>query len=47
MSTLYVKALRGYKSYARRGYDASMADVMYPVTDADILDLAHFLAHLP
>ena len=23
-----------------------MADVMYPVTDADILDLAHFLAHL-
>jgi hypothetical protein len=24
-----------------------MADVMYPVTDADILDLAHFLARLP
>jgi cytochrome c553 len=47
MSTLYVKALCGYKSNARRGYDASMADVMYPVTDADILDLAHFLAHLP
>jgi cytochrome c553 len=41
-----VKALREYKSNARRGYDASMADVMYPVTDADILDLAHFLAHL-
>jgi cytochrome c553 len=42
-----VKALREYKSNARRGYDASMADVMYAVTDADILDLAHFLAHLP
>jgi cytochrome c553 len=42
-----VKALREYKGNARRGYDASMADVMYPVTDADILDLAHFLARLP
>jgi cytochrome c553 len=42
-----IKALREYKSNARRGYDASMADVMYPVTDADILDLAHFLARLP
>jgi len=41
-----VKALREYKSNARRGYDAAMADVMYPVTDADILDLAHFLARL-
>jgi cytochrome c553 len=35
-----------FYSNARRGYDASMADVMYPVTDADILDLAHFLARL-
>ena len=41
-----VKALREYKSNARRGYDAFMAEVLYPVTDADILDLAHFLAHL-
>jgi cytochrome c553 len=41
-----VKALREYKSNARRGYDASMADVMHPVTDADILDLAYFLARL-
>ena len=41
-----VKAMREYKSNERRGYDASMADVMYPVTDADIFDLAHFLAHL-
>ena len=42
-----VKALREYKSNARRGYDAAMADVLYAVTDADILDLAHFLARLP
>ena len=42
-----VKAMRDYKSNVRRGYDASMADVLYPVTDADILDLAHFLARLP
>jgi cytochrome c553 len=39
-----VKALREYKNNTRRGYDAAMADVMYPVNDADILDLAHFLA---
>jgi cytochrome c553 len=41
-----VQALHAYKSNARRGYDPAMADVMYTVTDADILDLAHFLAHL-
>ena len=41
-----VKALREYKSNVRRAYDASMADVLYPLTDADILDLAHYLARL-
>jgi len=41
-----VKALREYKNNTRRAYDTAMADVMYAVTDADILDLAHFLAHL-
>jgi cytochrome c553 len=40
-----VKTLREYKSNTRRGYDASMADVLYPITDEQILDLAHFLAH--
>jgi cytochrome c553 len=39
-----VKALREYKSNTRRAYDAAMADVMYALTDADILDLAHVLA---
>ncbi len=40
-----VKALRDYKSGARPGYDAAMAQVLYPVSDAEMLDLAHFLAH--
>jgi cytochrome c553 len=39
-----IKAMREYKSNARRAYDPSMADVMHPLTDADILDLAHYLA---
>jgi len=39
-----VKAMREYKSNARRGYDASMADVLYGVSDEQILDLAYFLA---
>jgi len=38
------KALRDYKSNARRGYDASMADVLYPIGDAQLLDLAYFLS---
>ena len=41
-----VKAMREYKSNARRGYDASMADVLYGVSDGQILDLAYFLARL-
>jgi cytochrome c553 len=42
-----VKAMREYKSNTRRGYDASMADVLYPISDGQILDLAHFLANHP
>ena len=41
-----VKALREYKNNTRRGYDASMADVLYLLSDEQILDLAYFLAHL-
>ncbi len=41
-----VKALREYKNNTRRGYDASMADVLYLVSDEQILDLAYFLARL-
>jgi cytochrome c553 len=39
-----VKALRDYKNNSRRAYDTSMADAIHPLTDADIQDLAHYLA---
>jgi cytochrome c553 len=39
-----VKALRGYKDNSRRGYDAAMADVIAPITDDQILDLAYYIA---
>jgi cytochrome c553 len=41
-----VKALREYKDNTRRGYDASMADVLYLISDEQILDLAYFFARL-
>jgi len=42
-----VKTLREYKSNVRAGYDASMGDVLQPIPDADILDLAYFAARQP
>jgi cytochrome c553 len=39
-----VKTLREYKSNTRRGYDGVMAEVLYPITDARILDLAYYIA---
>jgi cytochrome c553 len=39
-----VKTMREYKGNVRAGYDASMAEVLQPVSDADILDLAYFVA---
>jgi cytochrome c553 len=39
-----VKALRGYKDNSRHGYDATMADVIAPITDEQILDLANYIA---
>jgi cytochrome c553 len=41
-----VKALRGYKDNSRRGYDDSMANVIAPISDSQILDLAYFLARV-
>jgi cytochrome c553 len=41
-----VKALREFKNNTRRGYDASMADVLFLISDEQILDLAYFLARL-
>jgi cytochrome c553 len=41
-----VKALRGYKDNSRHGYDATMAEVMAPISDAQILDLAYYIARV-
>ena len=41
-----LKSLRDYKSGERPGYDATMDEVIRPVTDTDIADLAHYLARL-
>jgi cytochrome c553 len=41
-----VKALRGYKDNSRHGYDAAMADVIAPITDQQILDLAYYIARV-
>jgi cytochrome c553 len=41
-----VKALREYKNNTRRGYDAAMAEVLYAISDEQILDLAYFLARV-
>ena len=40
-----LKALRDYKGATRPGYDATMDEVIRPITDADIVDLAHYLSH--
>ena len=39
-----VKTLREYKTNDRRGYDGSMAEVLAPVSDQQILDLAYYIA---
>lgn len=41
-----LKALRDYKSASRPGYDATMDEVIRPITDTDIVDLSHYLARL-
>jgi cytochrome c553 len=42
-----LKSLRSYKDNSRRGYDTQMADVAAPLSDADMADLAYFLARAP
>ena len=39
-----VKALRDYKDNTRHGYDGVMAEVLAPITDVQILDLAYYIA---
>jgi cytochrome c553 len=41
-----LKTLRGYKDGSRRGYDAQMSEVVYPLKDQDFADLAYFLARM-
>jgi cytochrome c553 len=40
-----LKSLQGFKSGARHGYDATMAEVLQPLDDSDLRVLAYFLAH--
>jgi cytochrome c553 len=40
------KALRDYKSGARSGAQAAMAEVAHPLSEEEIEALAHYLAHL-
>jgi cytochrome c553 len=40
------KTMREYKDNSRHGYDATMAEVLAPVTAEQIADLAHYLARL-
>ena len=42
-----LKSLRDYKAGQRPGYDATMDEVVRPITDADIVDLAHYFSRLP
>jgi cytochrome c553 len=39
-----LKALREYKSGARRGYDPAMAEVLQSLGDAQLVELAYYLA---
>jgi cytochrome c553 len=40
------KTLKEYKDNTRHGYDATMADVMQPVTPEQIADLAYYIARV-
>jgi cytochrome c553 len=40
------KTLREYKDNSRHGYDATLADVMQPVTPEQIADLAYYIARV-
>jgi cytochrome c553 len=41
-----IKSMREYKSNVRHGYDAAMAEVMRPIDDGAIRDLAYYLARV-
>jgi len=41
-----LKALRDYKSSVRPGYEPTMVEALQPVSDVEIVDLAHLLARV-
>src|SRR5262250_1431770 len=41
-----LKTLRDYKNGARRGYDASMAEVLQPLDNAQLIEFAYYLARV-
>jgi cytochrome c553 len=41
-----LKSLRDFKSGARHGYDATMAEVLQAVEDAQLVEFAYYLSHL-
>jgi cytochrome c553 len=42
-----LRAMREYKSGARIGYGSSMTEELVGLSDADLQDIAYFLANLP
>jgi cytochrome c553 len=42
-----VKTLREYKNNTRHGYDGSMAEVLEPIADSEIQDLAYYVSRQP
>jgi cytochrome c553 len=41
-----LKTLRDYKSGARRAYEPIMVEVLQPISDAELVELSYYLAHL-
>jgi cytochrome c553 len=41
-----LKTLRDYKTGARRGYEATMAEALQPVDDAALAELAYYISHV-
>jgi cytochrome c553 len=42
-----IKTMKEYKTNTRHGYDGSMAEVLQPISEAEIADLAYFIARQP
>jgi cytochrome c553 len=42
-----LKALREYKNGARHGYEPTMAEVLQPIDDAQLIEFAYYLSRSP